>query len=276
MTQSENIITVTVVQPKYRHKEKPDESIRKFITAALDKAPENGIILFPEYSNAGGLSDIDSERRAMAYAGELLAYAAAAAKRKNCIVGINVLEEKLGVAKNRTYLYNKDGTIAFVYDKQHIPPSEIELGVRMGDGSGTCHCTCTLGGIKFAFLTCYDIYFNEQIEKIAAFKPDIILFPGYQRGERQDILAAQAKLLAFRCNAYVLKSSYSMGRGKRGGCSMIVSPDGRILKNSGNKVGIFSQEIDCLWKYRRAAGFNGKPVLNDDFINNGLCPEAFM
>ena len=80
MTQSENIITVTVVQPKYRHKEKPDESIRKFITAALDKAPENGIILFPEYSNAGGLSDIDSERRAMAYAGELLAYAAAAAK----------------------------------------------------------------------------------------------------------------------------------------------------------------------------------------------------
>ena len=69
MTQSENIITVTVVQPKYRHKEKPDESIRKFITAALDKAPENGIILFPEYSNAGGLSDIDSERRAMAYAG---------------------------------------------------------------------------------------------------------------------------------------------------------------------------------------------------------------
>ena len=57
---------------------------------------------------------------------------------------------------------------------------------------------------------------------------------------------------------------------------MIVSPDGRILKNSGNKVGIFSQEIDCLWKYRRAAGFNEKPVLNDEFINNGLCPEAFM
>ena len=57
---------------------------------------------------------------------------------------------------------------------------------------------CTLDGIKFAFLTCYDAYFNEQIEFIAKHRPDIILVPGYQRGERVDIIRAQAKLTAFR------------------------------------------------------------------------------
>jgi predicted amidohydrolase len=124
-------------------------------------------------------------------------------------------------------------------------------------------------------MTCYDVYFNEQIEHIAKGNADIILIPGYQRGERTDIICAQAKLTAFRCNAYVARSSYSMDTDENGGCSMIVAPDGNILKDMGKEVGQISAEIDPTFKHTRPAGFGCGIVRNDDFINNGLCPEIF-
>ena len=90
-----------------------------------------------------------------------------------------------------------------------------------------------------------------------------------------DIIRAQAKLAAFRCNAYVLRSSFSMGSDEKGGCSMIVAPDGQILKDMGKEVGRISAEIDPKQKYMRTAGFGGDVIRNDDFINAGICPEAF-
>jgi predicted amidohydrolase len=176
-----------------------------------------------------------------------------------------------GKLKNRSYLYSRDGKVAFVYDKVHLPPSEIDLGVERGSGE----CVCCVDGIRFAFMTCYDVYFNEQIEHIAKQKPDVIVIPGYQRGERVDIIHAQAKLTAFRCNAYVARASYSMQDALHGGCSMIVAPDGEILGNMGKDVGTLTVQITPEWKYMRAAGFGGNTVRNDDFISNGLCPEAF-
>jgi predicted amidohydrolase len=146
-----------------------------------------------------------------------------------------VLEKRDGNIRNSTYLFNKNGEKAFIYDKQHLPPSEVSLGVKRGDGK--CKCTCVLDGIRFAFMTCYDVYFNEQIEHIAAYKPDVILIPGYQRGERTDIIKAQAKLTAFRCNAFVARSSYSMNDDEKGGNTMIVAPDGQILNNMGKEIG---------------------------------------
>ena len=124
-------------------------------------------------------------------------------------------------------------------------------------------------------MTCYDVYYNEQIEYLASQKPDIILIPGYQRGERTDIIRAQAKLTAFRCNAYVARSSYSMGTEERGGCSMIVAPDGQILQDMGKEIGSITAKIDPKEKYMRTAGFGGGMVRNDDFIACGLRPEIF-
>lgn len=68
-------------------------------------------------------------------------------------------------------------------------------------GSGVC--VCGVDDVRFGFMTCYDVCYNEQTEYLADQKPDIILIPGYQRGERRDIIEAQAKLTAFRCNAFV-------------------------------------------------------------------------
>lgn len=269
------MLNVTVIQPNYFAGEKPDEKISEFILDELEKVPQGGLIVAPEYSNAGGLSDAESEIKAMPRAQMMLEQASRIAKIKSAYVVINVLELRAGQMKNSTYLFDKNGRVAFVYDKQHLPPSEVKLGFSAGNDSGKCRCVCEVDGIRFAFMTCYDVYFNEQIEHIAKENVDIILVPGYQRGERTDIICAQAKLMAFRCNAYVLRSSYSMGTDEKGGCSMIVAPDGKILKNMGKAVGSVSETIDPLEKYMRPAGFGEGLVKNNDFITNGLCPEAF-
>ena len=262
---------ITVVQPPYFAGEQPDKKIADFLVENLKTVKSGELIVLPEYSNAGGLSDAESERKALPRAKEMLEIAAASAKEKHALVAINVLEERNGKLKNSTYLFDENGNIAFVYDKIHLPPSEISLGVERGEGA----CVCEVDGIRFGFMTCYDVYFNEQIEFLAKQTPDILVIPGYQRGERTDIIRSQAKLAAFRCNAFVARASFSMDSDERGGCSMIVSPDGQILKDIGKEIGSISAEVDPLWKYMRTAGFGGGMVRNDDFINDGLCPSIF-
>lgn len=262
---------ITVVQPPYFMGNNPDEKIAEFLINELKNTTKDSLIVLPEYSNAGGISDAESEKSAMPRAKEMLKKASVIAKEKSAYVAINVLEDRSGEIKNSTYLFDKQGDIAFVYDKIHLPPSEIELGVQYGDGA----CICDLDGIRFGFLTCYDVYFNEQIEYLASQKPDIILIPGYQRGETTDIIRAQTKLIAFRCNSFVAKSSYSMDSDEKGGCSMIIAPNGKILKDMGKSVGSVSVNIEPKEKHMRTAGFGGGMIRNDDFINNGLRPDIF-
>ena len=267
---------ITVVQPKYYWGEPPDETIAAFLLSEMEKVEKDGLIVLPEYSNAGGLSDPEKERAALPRAKEMLEKASLVAKEKQAYVAINVLEIRNEKLKNSTYLFDKKGEVAFIYDKQHLPLSEIKLGVEAGNSTGKCKCVCEVDGIKFAFMTCYDVYFNEQIEFIAKEKPDIILVPGYQRGERVDIIRAQASLTSFRCNAFMARSSFSMDSDEKGGSSMIVAPDGKILCNMGKDVGSISMDVNPFEKFMRPAGFGEKLVRNDDFINDGLCPEAFI
>lgn len=264
-------MNITVVQPSYFVGDNPDEKIADFLINELTAATKGELFVLPEYSNAGGLSDKESELKALSRANIMLESAAKIAKGKSVYVAINVLEKRDEKLKNSTYLFDKDGKTAFIYDKIHLPPSEIALGVTAGGGA----CVCELDGIRFGFMTCYDVYFNEQIEFLAAQKPDVILIPGYQRGERSDIICAQTKLTAFRCNAFVARSSYSMNDDEHGGNSMIVAPDGQILKNLGKEIGSISAEVNPKQKYMRTAGFGGCVIRNDDFINAGLRPDIF-
>ena len=271
MLTEKTTMKITVVQPPYYIGENPDSKIADFLMCELKKVEEGSLIVLPEYSNAGGIFELESEIKAMPRATEMLRKVSLIAKEKRALVAINVLEKRGGSIKNSTYLYDKYGNVAFVYDKIHLPPSEISLGVERGDGA----CVCDLEGIRFGFMTCYDVYFNEQIEFLASKRPDIILIPGYQRAEATDIIRAQAKMIAFRCNSFVAKSSYSMDSDEYGGCSMIIAPNGKILRDIGKGIGSISAIINPQSKHMRAAGFRGGMIRNDDFINNGLCPDVF-
>ncbi len=259
---------ITVVQPAYYSGDFPDVKIAEFLKDHMRSAEAGELMVLPEYSNAGGLSDPKKIWEAMERAADILAFASDTAREKSCYIAVNVLQKRSQKIQNSTYLFDTAGNTSFIYDKIHLPPSERKLGISYGSGA-CCH---ELDGIRFAFMTCYDIYYNEQIEFAAKYKPDIILIPGYQRGERTDIIRAQAKLTAFRCNAYIARSSYSMNSEEQGGCSMIVSPDGHILKDMCTRVGSVSSEVNIKWKYLRSAGFGEGLIRNDDFISMGTRP----
>ena len=67
-----------------------------------------------------------------------------------------------------------------------------------------------------------------------------------------------------------------MGDEERGGNSMIVEPSGKIIKNLGKEVGSIVVSVNLKEKYMRTAGFGGDMVRNDEFINKGLMPNAFI
>ena len=59
------MMNVTVIQPKYFSGENPDEKIAEFLMDKIKNVPRGGLIVAPEYSNAGGLSDAESELKAL-------------------------------------------------------------------------------------------------------------------------------------------------------------------------------------------------------------------
>ena len=98
---------ITVVQPPYFIGDNPDEKIADFLMNELQKAEKGSLIVLPEYSNAGGISDIESEKAALPRANKMLEMAATVAKEKSAYVAINVLEDRSGEIKNSTYLFDK-------------------------------------------------------------------------------------------------------------------------------------------------------------------------
>ena len=55
---------IITVQPAYFSGDNPDEKIANFLIEELEKAEKDCLIVLPEYSNAGGLSDEEREKKA--------------------------------------------------------------------------------------------------------------------------------------------------------------------------------------------------------------------
>ena len=218
----------------------------EFLIEKLNSLDESvDLVLTPEYSNAPGTLPLDEYKAfSKKYTPQLLEAVISCAKRCKAIVGVNYLQETFpGVFRNQTSLYNADGQLAGAYYKQHLPQAEkFDMDVDFSYAlSNTEVPVVEVDGIKFGFLICYDAYYQEYIANLARQQVDVVLVSSFQRGERQDILESLNKLLAFYCNAYVVRSSVSMGEHATvGGSTMVVSPEGEILANFLMTSGTFS------------------------------------
>ncbi len=68
----------------------------------------------------------------------------------------------------------------------------------------------------------------------------------------------------------ILRSSISLGENSKVcGCSMVVSPDGTIVANMKNKVGIEIVDFDPCEKYYKASGFNGGLKSHYEYVDEG-------
>ena len=270
-----------VIQPLYPYTiEEADENFN-FIINSLNKCVSDiDLILLPEYSNAPtAFSEGQCIPYAIAHTDALIEAVIATAKRCKAIVAVNYAAEINGEYRNTTRVYDRHGDFVGDYYKQHLPNSETKVKL-MADAYTYDYNPpkiLEIDGIRLGFLTCYDCYFNEYIEHIAAKNPDIVLVSSHQRSERPDIIEMQTKSLAFNCNAFVLRAAVSMGKDNPlGGCSMVADPSGKILADYGQQVGTFCHEIDSPhYKYQRTNGFGGQPILNNKFIQQGRTPWCY-
>jgi len=267
------MMNIRVIQPPYPKCVQDTPASIAFMLEQLHQCDESlDLILLPECCNApSGCGDSSLLRRLVAENTQVLLDAAKeTAMRCKATVGINLYVHGEGyetTVRNATLLFDSQGQLAAQYDKQHLPVSEytndfIDHSYLGGNVNPFC---AEVDGVRYAFLTCYDMYYAEFIHRLSLEKPDVVLICSLQRAERPDILELQGKNTAFVCNSYVVRSSYHMGPGAQtGACSMVVAPDGKVLRNFGQELGSFDCQIpDIHWKFRRSNGYGQPEVTND-------------
>ena len=277
---------VCVIQPPYSMEVKDQEKCFEAMLTLLEKCDESlDLIVLPEYC------DIPvNTPDAVSFTGSIRALNARIREavrdlsvRTHAIVFANFAEETKEGFRNTTFAFDRKGQIVGKYYKAHPAPSEVKRPEEGGNGMD-CSYSYTyeppyileLEGLRFAFMTCYDFYMYENFPQIAREKIDFIIGCSHQRTDPHDMLSIIGRFLSLNTNAYLVRSSVSMGTDSEVcGCSMIVSPSGEMLLDMKNEVGLGICEIDPGKKFYKAAGFKGKEKAHWEYMEEGRRPWLY-
>ena len=270
---------VTLIQPEYSTDFSKAASLFRWEKETLDNLDgTSDLILLPESADIPALARTEAEREEAfsAFNEPLLAAAKETAKRCHAIVIANARRKTPSGLRNSTFVFDREGNEAGTYDKEHLTPGESEY---LDDGytwrRGKTQ-TVTVDGLKLVFLTCYDFYFYEMAGVLAKENPDLVIGCSHQRSDTKTALEMMGSFFAYNVNAWVIRSSVSMGGDSPvGGCSLVTSPDGRIVLDMENRVGTASVEIDPTWKYRKPAGYGNPPSSHFLYTEKGRRPWKY-
>jgi glycerophosphoryl diester phosphodiesterase/predicted amidohydrolase len=273
---------VCVIQPQYCTDHSRTEEFLKWELEALDQCDESmDIIAMPESSDTPCLAHSGEERlRSHAMCNKvILDKAAATAKRCKAIVFINARStQENGMLRNTTFVYDREGNLAGQYHKQHLTPGECTYPELEHDYTYE-HEEPTIievEGIKFAFLVCYDAYFYEAFANIARYDPDVVVACSHQRSDTHEALRTMHKFCAYNTNAWVIRASVRMGVDAGvGGTSMVIAPDGTLVKGFNGEVGSFCCDIEPKQHYLKPAGFGGKLDCHHRYVDVGRRPWKY-
>ncbi|HEY8443997.1 MAG TPA: glycerophosphodiester phosphodiesterase family protein [Clostridia bacterium] len=268
-----------LIQPPYPITKDMAQKHIDFILRELENCPMGvDCIVLPEYTGSMG------QRQRYASLKEsceiILTALRKTISRVGCMAVVNMAypDDNTQKFKNTTLLLNRKGEIAAEYCKQHLPISEKQEPDIDYEYSKEYRLPeiIEIEGVKASFLTCYDVYFSEYIEQIARHNIDVLFICSFQRAELKSVLETQAKYCAYRCNAFVIRSSVSMGEGsKTGGCSMVAAPWGEIILNMEQKTGSAIVDINPKEKHKRSNGFGKPMILSQDYIEQGRTPWCY-
>lgn len=249
--------------------------------ALFDQCDESmDLIVFPEYSDLPVYAaDYEEFMACQAeFHDAILQKAQQTARRCQAMLFINAVSHTPTGMRNTTWAFDRQGQVAGKYDKQHL--IESEMSVYKMDGSYTFEyqqpTVVEMEGLRFGFLTCYDFYFYEMYSAIARQNVDIVIGCAYQRSDKHSAIETMSRFCAYNCNAYLLRSSVSMGDDSPvGGSSLIAAPDGELLGTMDNQVGLMCREIDPSAKYLKPAGFGNPPSPHWRYAEKGRRPWKY-
>ena len=276
---------ICLIQPPYaKTRERGDACFRREIEM-LRAIRDADCIVLPEYSDvlwaAPDRETVIAEHEKNAPV--LFEECREAAVRCGAVVFCNTLDfADSPLGRNTTWMLDPAGALVGKYAKRHLPPLERDTLGLDPSVTETCEPPVILpyGGVRYAFLTCYDFYFYEAFPMIARARPDIIVGCSLQRSDRHAASEIMCRHLAYNTNATVLRCSVSMADEPGTpsdvcGASMIVSPSGDVLKALGGEVGVVTAEIDPHAKYCKAAGFGRAPAAHWEYTEYGRNPRQY-
>lgn len=272
---------VCIVQPGYSMDFSKSDAFFQWEMEAFDKCDESmDIIVFPEYSDLPCYAATKKEMRESyeKYNKLLMQKAEQTARRCGAVVFINGLHPAGNGLRNTTIAFDKNGDRAGYYFKQHLVEAEMysyeldkEYSLAFSEPT-----ILTIDGVRYGFLTCYDVYFYELYANMARYNPDVIIVCAYQRSDTHEAIAMMSQFCAYNCNAYVVRSSVSLGEDSPvGGSSMVVAPDGTLLLDMRNETGLRSVEIEPHEKYLKPAGFGNPFSMHHEYIEQGRHPWKY-
>ena len=277
---------VCVLQPRYSFDAKDADLCFESLLELLEQCDDSmDIIVLPEYSDApadtkgkAGYYDMVSR-----YNDAILEKARSTAKRCSSLLFVNAGYQTENGIRNTTYAINRSGQIVGRYFKAHPAPSEVKTDAEGGHELDVAYSyqysapeIIEIEGVRYGFLTCYDFYFYENFARIARENVDILIGCSLQRTDTHEALSIINQFLCYQTNAYLIRSSVSLGLDSGvGGCSMVVSPKGEELVNLKSQVGLGICEIDPKAKYFKAAGHLGKSKAHYEYIEEGRRPWLY-
>ncbi|NLB56845.1 MAG: hypothetical protein GX811_13985 [Lentisphaerae bacterium] len=236
------------------------------------KPGEQDLVLLPEYANVPGIADRESMRQfAVGRGADFVRAITTEAGRLECTIVPAIVVQSESRWFNRTLLIDSNGDIVFTYDKVHLTDAERDLGLS----PGTEPRVIEHAGFRLGFATCFDLYFPEHFETLAALQADIVLCPSYQRSESAQRIRLIAQARALDTGAYLARSAYSMADATRGGCSLIAAPTGDVLADADGKSCVLITELDPAAKFIKPASHGQPAVEHRTLIESHRMPSAY-
>ncbi len=277
---------VCVIQPYYSFDGKDTEKCYNDMVDLLNQCDNSmDLIVLPEYSDipASQSSKEDFHNSITKYNQDIIEKAKDTAKRLNAIVFVNAADKTPTGYRNTTHAIDRKGNVVGKYYKAHPAPSEVKTEKQGGNEMDVSYSyqfkepdVIEIEGIRFGFMTCYDFYFYENFAPLARQNVDVIIGCSHQRTDTHDALSIINRFLCYNTNAYLIRSSVSLGEESTiCGCSSVIAPDGKVLVDMKSRIGLGVCEIDPHKKYYKPAGFKGKEKSHYEYIEEGRRPWLY-
>lgn len=234
---------------------------------------DQDLVLLPEYATTPGLNDGPTLRTfAAAQGAAFLETLSTFAARLGSLIALSAPVCNGARWFNRTLVLDTNGDIVATYDKVHLTDAEkTDLGMT----AGSLPIVQEHEGVRFGFATCFDLYFSEHFETLAADGADLVLCPSYQRSETPARICSTAQVRALDSGTYLVRGSYAMGTPQAGGHSLVAAPDGSIVADVGHDAGVLAVEVDLARKFVKPASHGQPDVEHRSLVESHRRPALY-
>lgn len=199
------------------YKEKIKAVLRKKIEQVLPDRPD--LIILPECCNRVDAFSPQQRLEFYHYVGDdmqkMMADIAKKHKVNIAYSAVRCVEDDRFPFRNSTVFFDRHGEVVGIYDKNHLVPEENSV-YKIGYGD-IPQKLIELDIGKIAPAICFDLNFNELLERYIKMKPDLIVFSSAFCGN------VIQNIWAYRCRAYFAGAIGAHQNGR------IITPFGEII-----------------------------------------------